>query len=116
MAAKRARDTGAGSDLVIAQLDVFFERYVRVRGRPRYADDVVRVLNREVRPMWGMRRVQDITRRDVVELLDTIVDRGAPVTANKVLAFVRKFYNWLIERSVVEVSPCARVESSCGGA
>jgi integrase len=110
-AAKRAREKGVGSDLVTAQLDLFIDRYVRARGRPRYADDVVRVLNREVRPVWGMRRVQEITRRDVVELLDTIVDRGAPVTANKVLAFVRKFYNWLIERSVVEVSPCARVKA-----
>src|SRR5688500_18957422 len=65
VAAKRTREKGAGSDLVTAQLDLFFERYVRARGRPRYADDVVRVLNREVRPVWGMRRVQEITRRDV---------------------------------------------------
>ena len=30
--------------------------------------------------------MQDITRRDVIELLDSIVDRGKPIAANRALA------------------------------
>ena len=52
--------------------------------------------------VWGNRRVQEIVRRDVVELLDRIVDRGSPVlTANRVFATVRKFFGWLVERDVL---------------
>ena len=95
-AARKAQGKGAASDLLSEQLDVFIERHVKARGRPRYAEDVERILNREVRPFWGQRRVQDITRRDVVDRLNAIVDRGANITAIRTLAVVRKFFNWLI--------------------
>ena len=43
-------------------------------------------------------RSRRITRRDVVALLDAIVDRGVPVTANRTLTVARKMFNWAIER------------------
>jgi integrase len=108
-AARRAQEKGAASDLVSAQLDVFIERYVLAKGR-RSGRDTKMLLDREVRSRWGSRRVQDIERRDVVTLLDEIVDRGAPITANRTLSHVRKWFNWMIERSVLETSPCVRVK------
>jgi integrase len=74
----------------------------------------MRALDKDVRTAWGQRRVQDITRRDVIELLDGIVDRGKPIAANRVLAYMRRFFNWLIERSVLETSPCDRVKAPSG--
>ncbi|MBL0404412.1 integrase arm-type DNA-binding domain-containing protein [Microvirga aerilata] len=103
-------DDGA-SDLISDQLDAFLARHVRLKGRPRYAGEVERLLEREVRPLWGNRRVQDITRADVVALLDALMDRGSPTTANRTFAAVRKFFNWLIERSVLDASPCMRVRA-----
>jgi hypothetical protein len=46
-------------------------------------------LNREIVSRWGSRSVHEITRRDVIELVSEVVDRGAPVTANKVLEQIR---------------------------
>lgn len=109
-ATQKAKDGEPERDLISAQLDIFIERHVRAKGRARYAGEVERLLNREVRPVWGERRVQDITRRDVIELLDALIDRGSPTTANRTFAAVRKFFNWLIERSVLDTSPCARVK------
>lgn len=105
-----AADDGA-NDLISYQLDAFLARHVRLKGRPRYAEEVERLLEREVRPLWGSRRVQDITRADVVALLDTLMDRGSPTTANRTFAAVRKFFNWLIERSVLNASPCTLVRA-----
>jgi integrase len=110
-AARRARDGGVDQDLVSRQIDLFVERHLQPNRSESYAKDSKRLLEKEVRPLWGERRVQDITRRDVVELLDRIADRGAPITANRVLALIRRFFNWLIERSVVEKSPCDRVKA-----
>ena len=48
------------------------------------------ILNRDVIPAWGQRKAKEITKRDVVLLLEKIVDRGAPVMANNCFAVIRK--------------------------
>jgi integrase len=55
---------------------------------------------------WGHSRVKDLTRRDVRQLLDEIVDRGSPIMANRTLALVRKMFNFAIERDWLENNPC----------
>ncbi|MGB3271805.1 MAG: integrase arm-type DNA-binding domain-containing protein [Xanthobacteraceae bacterium] len=64
----------------------------------------------EVLSEWGDRTVHDITRRDVLDLLDGIVSRGSPVTANRVLAAIRKMFNWAVARDILPTSPCAGVK------
>jgi integrase len=59
--------------------------------------------------LWNGRKVQDITKRDVIALLDTVRDR-APVMANRNLAAVRKLFNWCLARDVIQVSPCTLIE------
>jgi integrase len=63
----------------------------------------------EVLSRWGSRTVHEITRRDVHELLDAIVARGAPIMANRVLAHIRKMFNWAVSRDIIPVSPCVGV-------
>ena len=58
---------------------------------------------------WGSRKVKDIQRRDVRELLDEIAAR-APIMANRVLALVRKMFNFAIEHDWLEVNPCHMVK------
>jgi integrase len=67
-------------------------------------------LDRFVLPAWGERDVHEITRRDVIDLLDEIVDSGRTTTANRVLAHTRKFFNWLAERDVIAVAPTVGVK------
>lgn len=63
----------------------------------------------EVLSQWEGRTVHEITRRDVHDLLDRIVSRGSPVTANRVLAAIRKMFAWAASRDIVPVSPCVGV-------
>ena len=56
-------------------------------------------------PRWGQKRLAEIGRRDVLELLDAVEQR-APFAANGVLKAVRRFYNWGVEKGLVETSPC----------
>jgi integrase len=62
-------------------------------------------------PKWGERKIQDITKRDVIELLDGIVDAGRGLTANRILAAIRKMFNWSIERGIIDTSPCQGVKA-----
>ena len=59
--------------------------------------------------LWGGRKIQEISKRDVIALLDTVRDR-APVMANRNLAAVRKLFNWCLARDVIQVSPCSLIE------
>jgi integrase len=59
--------------------------------------------------LWNGRKVQDITKRDIIALLDIVRDR-APVMANRNLAAVRKLFNWCLARDVIQVSPCSLIE------
>src|ERR1700730_12740850 len=63
----------------------------------------------DVMPAWRGRKVQDITKRDVIALLDTVRDR-APVMANRNLAAVRKLFNWCLSRDVIQASTCVLIE------
>jgi integrase len=60
---------------------------------------------------WRALRVQEITRRDVIEALDEIADRGAPILANRTLAALRRMMNWACERDIIAASPCAGVKA-----
>jgi hypothetical protein len=60
-----------------------------------------RMLNLDILPPWGHRKAYDIKRRDVIALLDSIVERGAPIQANRTLALVRKIFNWAISRDLL---------------
>ena len=64
-----------------------------------------RFLERFAVKSWGDRDIHSITKRDVIDLLDEIVDSGRGVTANRVLAHTRKFMNWCRERDILQYVP-----------
>jgi len=67
-------------------------------------------LNRDVLPRIGYRKAKDIRRRDIVAILDDIVDRGAPIAANRAFEVIRKMFNFAIERDIIDSSPCYMVK------
>jgi integrase len=67
-------------------------------------------LDRFVVKAWGDRDVQTITRRDVIELLEKIVDSGRGTTANRVKAHLSAFLNWCVARDIIAVSPATGVK------
>ena len=80
---------------------------VRHASKNKSGAETLRIFERDVLPVWGDRKAADISRRDVIDLLDRIADRGAPYMANRVLAAVRKLFNWAASRDRLQASPCA---------
>ena len=68
-----------------------------------------RILNREVLPGWGSRPVESIQRREVVDLVDEIANRPAPVAANRTLAVIKAMFNFAIRRGRVEANPASLI-------
>jgi len=100
----------ARADSVDRVVEDFLERHVRRSNRPRTAQETERLLRQHVLPRWRGRMVHDITRRDVLDILDRVVDGGAPIAANRVFAAIRKFFNWCVARDILAASPCAGVK------
>jgi len=67
-------------------------------------------LDRHVVAAWGARDIQSITKRDVIDLLERIVDSGRIVTANRVRAYLSKFLNWAVERDIIATNPATGVK------
>ena len=102
-AAARKRDT------VEALANEFIEQYAKRKTRRNSWKQTEHVFHKIVLPAWRGRTVHDLERRDIRELVEHIaVDR--PVMANRTLAHLSKFFNWLLERDVIKASPCAGIK------
>jgi integrase len=66
---------------------------------------VAGVVKADLLPAWGGRRVDEIGKRDVLNLLDAIADRGAPSMARRVYAHLNRFFRWCVERDIITASP-----------
>ena len=97
---------GAGTFGDLAQL--YLDKHARAKKRSWRQDR--RIIGNELLPLWKTTGVRDMHRRDVRELLEAIAERPAPIMANRVLALVRKIFNFGIAREVVEFNPCAQLE------
>jgi integrase len=89
--------------------DAYLEKWARPRKRSAAEDE--RILRNDVIPAWGRRKAKDIIRRDVIALLDRILDRGSPIAANRTLAVIRRMFGWALSRDIISVNPCAAVKA-----
>jgi len=81
----------------------FVQRYARIElKRP---DHVESILNKHVLPDWKRRDVRTIKPREVIDLLDKIVERGHDVMANRTASVLGQMFKYGIHRGLVEDSP-----------
>lgn len=64
-----------------------------------------RILKKDVLPVWGTRKVADITRLDVMSLLESMHDRGAAIRLNT-FKIIRRMYSYAFSKEYVVRSPC----------
>jgi integrase len=97
-------------DTIDGAVAQFIERHCHQNNRARTIESTERLLRLHVLPCWRGRAVASITKRDVNDMLDRVIDGGAPVAANRTLTATRTFFNWCIARDLIASSPCAGVK------
>jgi integrase len=102
-------------------VDEFMKRHMAAHQRSAsYVDETRRIFDTLVLPRWRGRDLQDISRRDVLDLLDQIADgrasskkekagKGAPIMANRALAALRVFFRWVVGRGLIDASPVSNI-------
>jgi integrase len=98
-------------DLIEKVVSSYVERYAKANTRERSWREAERILNKEIVGAWRGRHLSTIARAEIHELLDSIVDRGAPVAANRTLAVFRGMCSWALERGLIDASPCAAIKA-----
>lgn len=73
-----------------------------------------RIIDRDLLPKWKHSAPSEITRSHVRAVVEAVYDRGAHVHANRVLALIRKMFNFAIEREWLEHNPCHQVKPPGG--
>jgi integrase len=87
--------------------DVVADWLKRDQDGNRSHNEVKRILHKEVLPTWGHRRIADVTRREILELIDAIADRGAVTLARRCHAHLHRLFRWSVGRGIIETSPMA---------
>jgi integrase len=106
-AQKAASSTADRVETVAAS---FIDKYVKRNVGESWAREAERLLTKEINPKFGCKRLGEVKKSDIHDLLDEIVDRGAPIVANRTLAVFRRLCNWAVERGVVDASPCDKIK------
>ena len=103
-AAEAHRRAPSVADLI----DEYIKKHAMINKKSWKEDK--RCLEKDVLPLWGTRKAADIKKRDVVLLLERIVERGSPIMANNTLEKIRKMFNFAVERDILEFTPCYGVK------
>lgn len=82
----------------------------RDQGSNRRLPEVRRILDRDVLPAIGDKPIADLRKRDVIEMVDGITDRGSGIMANRTLAIVKRLLTWAAGRDIVESNVAQFVE------
>ena len=61
---------------------------------------------------WGERPVSEITKFDVLEIINAKKRSGAPQMARALLVLIRRFFNWCVDQHIygLDRSPCDRLK------
>jgi integrase len=96
--------------VVADRVDDLLEMFISQRlSQNRSGGEISRLLRREVGRPWASRSIHEISKRDVVEVVTAIEQRGAPVAANKTLKSIKTFLRWCVGRAVLDQSPAEGV-------
>lgn len=127
---RAAKRNEAASDLFEDVARLFIERYAKPKNRewrgqasllglapdPASAeakDDPRKFVIRAGSPVAKLqgRRLASIRKRDILDILDGIIDRGRAVSANRVLTVLKRMFSWAVERDIIDASPTAAVKA-----
>ena len=90
----------------------YSERFVELYLKPNWRGtwgSAQSTINNVFIPSWGNRPVHEITRADIVKVLDEYSDR--PARRKEIHSLLRKFFNWATDRQDIDFSPLAGMKA-----
>jgi integrase len=89
---------------------VFEEWLARDQAGNKSARESEMRIRKHVLPYWRTKNVTAIGRRDVLDVLDRIVDSGAATMSRRVHAILHRLFAWAVGRGIVTANPLTGIE------
>lgn len=89
-----------------------FEKWERLElsGRKDKGKETRRAFDKDVLPVIGGMAAEDVDRKTVAAVLDTVVERGARIVARNLLGDIRQMFGFAIVRGLLEYDPTAHMK------
>jgi integrase len=91
--------------------DEFLQKYAAPRLRTSTQREYRRILKGHDTRLWQDRPMSEISKRQVLDLLEDMEGRGSPGASRHALAYLRKFFNWCAEREIIVLPPTDRIRA-----
>lgn len=85
--------------------DAWMQRHGRPNKTPRAVYDDGLMLKREILPAIGAMKANEVSKRDIIHIIDIVAERGARYRSNRVFALVRSIYRWGVAEDLVNSDP-----------
>ncbi|MDD5460329.1 MAG: tyrosine-type recombinase/integrase [Methylococcales bacterium] len=93
--------------------DEYFNK--NILGRWKHPNIVRSRIERDIKPSIGKIPVDEVKPMHIAKMLESIVDRGAPTTANNVLRWTKRMFDFAIKRHIVQFNPASAFDLSDAG-
>ncbi len=90
-------------------IDEYLEKWAKPRKRSWHEDE--RILKKDVATTIGKLKAKDVTKKDILLILDQVINRGASIAANRTLAVIRRMFNFAVERDIISATPCYGIKT-----
>ena len=104
---ERKAEKKKSSHTVEKTVKKFIEQYAKEH--TRNWQEAERILEKDVVPVIGRKAVEEVTKDDIISILDNVIERKAKIMANRTLAHTRRFFNWCVERNIIPYSPAFKI-------
>jgi integrase len=104
-----ARRAARSAATVAELVNEYLTRHAARMMRPATIKEETRILTREIPPHRQYRKAEDITRRDVMTILNGIEDRGKYVMRNRVSSALSQLLLFGLTQGLAPASPAAQL-------
>lgn len=89
--------------------NTWYERYVEKHHKKPL--QIRKQIDRDIIPLLGKMELNSIQPMDITNALDSIVSRGAPVHANRVLSSLKQAFNYALSRGAMQTNPANNIRA-----
>ncbi len=110
---RRAAQQAESANTYAAVVGDFLSKYrTRQKRKPaeRTLAELKRVLTSGTFAAWADRPMAQITKRDIMDAADTLVEQGHETAANRYLTYLRMLFGWARKRGILTADPTLEVE------
>lgn len=90
--------------------DVLDQWLERDQGENRSLRTVENAMRNHALPRLRGKQIDAVRKTDIIRILDSLIDAGATIQANRVLSYLRRLFNWCLERDLVTANPAAGIK------